>query len=292
MLVVRIQGGLGNQLFCYAAARRLAIVNQLELVIDDVTGFIRDKLYNRKFSLDNFNISSRKATPVERFEPFERYRRGIIKAWNLLRPFEKRAYITQEGCDFERRLLHLKITGKNYIDGLWQSESYFKDVEHIIRSDLQIKNPSDEANGEMLSKIQSKTSIAIHIRHFDLPNENEINNAPIDYYSRAVELIETAIPDAHFFVFSDRPEAARSRIPLPDHRITCVCHNSGDDQAFADLWLMSHCRHFIIANSTFSWWGAWLSKHEDKIIIAPGFKNKGKMSWGFSGLLPESWIKI
>jgi hypothetical protein len=96
-------------------------------------------------------------------------------------------------------------------------------------------------------------------------------------------------PDAHYFVFSDRPEAARARIPLPDERITLVSHNDGDTLAYADLWLMTQCKHFIIANSTFSWWGAWLGEGEDTIIFTPGEVKCIVTAWGFSGLLPARW---
>ena len=105
--------------------------------------------------------------------------------------------------------------------------------------------------------------------------------------------MEKIIPGAHYFLFSDRPEDARARIPLSDQRITCVSHNHGDENAYADLWLMTLCQHFIIANSTFSWWGAWLAEYKDKQIIAPGFEmREGKAHWGFDGLLPETWIKL
>jgi hypothetical protein len=80
---------------------------------------------------------------------------------------------------------------------------------------------------------------------------------------------------------------------LPDARVTLVTHNQGDEHAYADLWLMTQCQHFIIANSTFSWWGAWLAEHMDKRVIAPGFEmRQGKMWWGFKGLLPSAWIRL
>ena len=96
-VITRIRGGLGNQLFCYAAARRLAVINDAELVIDDVTGFIRDQEYRRKYHLDVFNIPARKASPSERMEPFERIRRGIAKFMSSRKTFERKGYIVQEG---------------------------------------------------------------------------------------------------------------------------------------------------------------------------------------------------
>jgi glycosyl transferase family 11 len=292
-IILRIFGGLGNQLFCYAAARRLAIVNNAELVIDAVSGFVRDRNYQRYYQLDHFSIPCRKATAHERLEPFPRVRRYLKRSYNRLRPFEERTYIQQEGIDLDRRLLHVKPYGTVYLEGYWQSEDYFKDVEQTIRADLRITPPTDTANLEMAERIRDCLAVALHVRFFDAPNEGGINNAPGDYFARAVGQMETLVPNAHYFVFSDKPDFACAIIPpLPDERITCVSHNRGDDRAFADMWLMSLCRHFITANSTFSWWGAWLGQAKGKVIVTPAVKIQTEPSWGFKGLIPDGWIKI
>lgn len=292
-VVVRVIGGLGNQLFCYAAARRLALTNNAELVVDDVSGFAYDAAYQRNYQLGHFNIPCRKATAAERLEPFSRVRRYLKRRWNQRLPFAQRAYLVQAGIDFDPCLLHFKPQGTVYVEGYWQSEDYFKDVEDTIRADLQIQPPADARNLEMAARIHSRLSVAVHVRFFDAPAEDGMNNAPGDYYTRAAALMETLVPGAHYFVFSDQPAAARARIPLHDARVTLVAHNTGDENAYADLWLMSQCQHFIIANSTFSWWGAWLAAHPGKQVIAPGFEmRQGKMWWGFKGLLPSEWIKL
>ncbi len=295
-VISRIIGGLGNQLFCYAAARRLAIVNNAELVVDHVSGFRYDTQYRRHYQLDHFMIPCRKATPSERLEPFSRLRRYILKQVNKRRPFEKRTYIMHEGIDFDPRLLNIRFRGTIYLEGYWQSEQYFKDVEPQIRQDLQIKPPMDGANLAMAEKIRGCTAVAVHVRFFDEIGRDISsggNNVPSSYYIRAIQTMEDLVRDAHYFIFSDRPEAARSLIPLSDDRITLISHNKGDDNAYADLWLMTQCQHFIIANSTFSWWGAWLAAFKDKVIIAPGFeKRSGKIAWGFEGIIPREWTKL
>lgn len=291
-IIPRIFGGLGNQLFCYAAARRLAIVNNSELVIDAVSGFVRDRNHQRYYQLDHFSIPCRKATAAERLEPFPRVRRYLKRACNRRRLFEERTYIRQEGIDLDLRLLHVKPYGTVCLEGYWQSEDYFKDVEQTIRADLRITPPTDTANWEMAARIRDSLAVAVHVRFFDAPNEAGTNNAPDDYYARAVAQMETLLSDAHYFVFSDRPDVASARIPLPDNRITCVSHNRGDANAYADLWLMSLCRHFITANSTFSWWGAWLGPAKGKVIVTPAVKIQTEPSWGFKGLIPDGWIKI
>jgi len=292
-IVSRINGGLGNQLFCYAAARRLALVNNAELVIDHISGFDYDYEYQRQFQLDHFNILCRRATRAERLEPLSRVRRYLRRLLNRWRPFEKRNFIQQEGVDFDPRLLIVQARGTVYLEGYWQSEKYFKDVESTIRDNLRIIPPVDASNLKMAERIRSCLAVAVHVRFFDAPQELGLNNAPSDYYARAVTRMETLAPDAHYFVFSDQPAAARLQIPLPEDRITLVSHNFGDTNAYADLWLMTLCQHFIIANSTFSWWGGWLAGNQGKHVIAPGFEMRvGKMWWGFDGLLPDEWIKL
>lgn len=292
-LIHRLFGGLGNQLFIYAAARRLSLANHAELILDDVSGFAYDSMYQRHYQLDHFNIPCRKATALERLEPFSRLRRVLKRKWNQRLPFEQRRYLVQEGVNFDPRLLTFKPQGTVYLEGYWQSEDYFKDVAATIRQDLQIKSPTDVANLAMAEQIRSATGVAVHVRFFDEPHAAGINNAPGNYYTRALEAMERLVPGAHYFIFSDQPAAARARIPLPDERVTLVHHNQGDENAYADLWLMTQCQHFIIANSTFSWWGAWLAEHPAKQIIAPGLEmRQGSMWWGFKGLLPDEWIKM
>lgn len=297
-VIPRIFGGLGNQLFIYAAARRLALLNHAELVIDHVSGVACDTTYKRHYQLDHFQIPCRKATPWERLEPFSIARRYLLRCWNNCRPFQKRTYLRQEGVDFDPRLLSLRPHRTLYLEGYWQSEDYFKDVEDQIRKDLTIIPPSDSSNRAMAGEIGRHEAVAVHVRFFDEPEthwansaDTVNNNIPGDYYHRAIQEMEQRVPGGHYFLFSDRPGAARARVPLPNERITLVKHNQGDAMAYADLWLMSQCRNFIIANSTFSWWGAWLAANMQKIVIAPGFeKRDGKMWWGFDGLIPERWI--
>lgn len=293
-IICRIKGGLGNQLFCYAAARRLALANNAELIIDEVTGFARDRQFARQHMLDHFRISCRKATPAERLEPFERYRRGLLKILSSRLPFAKRRYIEQEGFCYEERLLTLSVNCNLYIDGLWQSERYFKDVEQIIREDLRIIPPIDELNQKMADKIRTCNAVALHVRWFNPPGSRGIHNLAVAYYHRAIAIMEEKIHSAHFFLFSDSPEAARVLLNLPESKVTFVSHNMGDENAYADLWLMTQCKHFITANSTFSWWGAWLAESSEKIVVTPAIKQEviQETNWGFDGLIPDQWVKL
>lgn len=291
-VVSRIKGGLGNQLFCYAAARRLTIVNNAELAIDDVTGFVRARRYSRQYDLNHFRIPCRKATPAERLEPFERYRRGLMKWLCRRKPFAERSYLEQEGLDFDERLLSLRVNGSLYLDGLWQSEGYFKDVEQTIREDLRIIPPTDAQNQRMAEEIRNSQAVALHVRWFEPTGSTTPYNISSDYYQRAIALMESRASAPRYFIFSDDPESARAKLSLPETRVTFVSHNRDNENAYADLWLMSQCQHFITANSTFSWWGAWLSSAEEKIVLTPDQKIVGMTAWGFKGLIPDTWVLI
>jgi hypothetical protein len=291
-VVARIMGGLGNQLFCYAAARRLALVSGAELVIDDETGFTRDHVYRREYALDAFRIAGRKATAAEKLEPFERLRRPLLRRLHARLPFARRTYLAQEGLDFEPRLLALRPRRTLWLDGYWQSEGYFGDVAETIRADLAMDAPADARNQATARAIDQCNAVALHVRWFDDPAVAGGMNVTPDYYRRAVALAEARLDRPHFFVFSDKPEAARAGLDLPRERTTFVTHNDTAAGALADFWLMRRCRHFIIANSTFSWWAAWLGESSDKCIIAPSTTTVRVPSWTFVGLLPETWVKV
>jgi len=293
-VIVRIKGGLGNQLFCYAAARRLALVNQAELVIDHVTGFARDRFYRRQYMLDHFAIPVRKATPSERMEPFERYRRGMVKFISRQRPFLKRTYIEQEFTGFDPRLIELRPAGSMYLDGLWQSEGYFKDVESTIREDLAIIPPKDALNLQVADEIRNcPMAVALHVRWFDAPGSTSLNNVASGYYQRAIDMMEKRVESPRYFLFSDNADAARTKLALPVDRVSFITHNQGDEHAYADLWLMTLCSHFITANSTFSWWGAWLGESDNSVVLVPDFTPRGnENSWCFDGLIPNRWSLV
>lgn len=287
-IIARVFGGIGNQLFIYASARRLAYVNNAELILDHISGFKYDHEYQRHYQLDNFNIESKKANYLERLEPCSKIRRYIKKLFNRNVKFSRKSYIVQENGLFEERLMNLKVKKKIYLEGYWQNEKYFNDISSVIRNDLAITKPTDQINLYLAKKIKSNTSIAIHVRFFNDPQTG--GDVSSEYYNKAIMEMEKIFPKAHYFLFSDRPADALNKITVPSNRMTVVDNNIGDLNAYVDLWLMSLCDHFIIANSTFSWWGAWLSKNESKNVIAPDYKNiQNNLSESFKSMILDDW---
>lgn len=292
-IIVRIKGGLGNQMFCYAAARSLALRNNSELIIDHVTGFIRDKQYHRKYALGIFNIPCRLATPSERLEPFERYRRGVLKYISRKKFFFERTYVEQEK-KFDERLLFFKVNKNITIDGLWISEKYFKNHEQSIRRDFAFHEPKDAKNQAVARKIlNDPEAVSLHIRWYSPPDGKDKDyNLCKAYYSKAIDLLNRKLTNPHFYLFSDFPEQVQSIFKGKISNHTIIRHNQEEVLAYADMWLMSLCHHHVTANSTFSWWGAWLNKQKNKIVVTPSAFDSKVATWGIEGQIPDEWIVI
>jgi hypothetical protein len=288
-VIVRVVGGLGNQMFCYAAARRLAFANDAELVLDTVTGFQSDP-YNRSYQLNVFAIAGREATAGERLEPFPKPRRALLRAVSKAVPYDQRPYIQQEGLDFDARLLSRAVKGTVRIEGVWPGEGYFRDIEEKIRSEFVLKHPPhDPLNLELSARISAGVSVGMHVRWFDM--RSAIQNVSAEFYRRAAEEMKARLANPHFFVFSDNPEAAREALQLRGD-VTYVAHNDPDSGGIADFWLLRQCDHFVIANSTFSWWAAWLGAQSDKIVICPDPTHVRTAGWAAKGFVPENWLTL
>ena len=289
MVIARVFGGLGNQLFIYAMARRLALKNSVPLKLDIHSGFKWDISYKRKYLLHQFNIQAEIASRSESFAiPGGRIQRFILREINKFIPLKHRFYIKEKKNNFDPIISHLPVRRRIYLDGYWQSEKYFKDIGDVIRKDLEIVVGFDKTTLLESEMILSKNAICVGTRRFQ---EGTIAyDHPIlgmKYYQTAIEIMARKIPNAHFFVFSDNPEwvSANFKIKYP---ITIIKSKLSDEKAYEDLWLMSLCNHFIISQSSYHWWGAWLSKNPDKIVIAPD----PKLVKTSEDYIPDDWTKI
>lgn len=302
VVIARLVGGIGNQLFIYASARRLAEENKAKLVLDTFSGFEYDKKYQQYFHLNKFNIKNIEYADKNSKYILSRTRRYLLRIFNKLKPFSSRNFIAQKGRDFDSRFLNLKFKNKLYLEGYWQSELYFKSIENLIRSELVINPPKDIINQQLYQLISNTNSIAIHLRYFDnaesrmFSNEIDIINGHSfleEYYIQAIQIIKNRISNPHFYIFSDKPDFSKLFAEKNNINYTVIDNNIGYENAYADLFLMSNCKHFINANSTFSWWGAWLSIYNQKTVLVPGkFNNKALDAWSFKGLIPEGWIEL
>lgn len=293
MIIVRLKGGIGNQMFQYSAGRRVAHVQKSRLKLD-ISWFQYDT--SRDYALQNLNIKAAIADKDE-ISLYKPEKTGILSRI-ISRMLRRQTSSMDQYSFFKEKFFHfdpevLTLRDNFYLDGYWQSEKYFIDIAPIIREEFKIKNPQSKANFKFGQSICSKESVSIHVRRGDYVSNSLTNSihgtCDPSYYERSIEKIASFRKNLHYFVFSDEPAWARAYLKLPCHT-TFIEHNSSD-KAYEDLRLLSMCKHHIIANSSFSWWGAWLNPNPDKIVIAPlrWFKNRNYQA---SDLLPESWIKL
>lgn len=286
MVVVRLRGGLGNQMFQYATARAVALRNGAELVLD-----ARDFAYDAKrdYALKDFPIEARVPRPEE-LPPDSKA--GLRYAWWKFRARRGGRLCREKGTAFEPRVLSLG--GDAILHGYWQSERYFADHAETIRAELTPATPPSAENAACLKRIGSTRGVSVHVRRGDYVSDAKAQgifaSLKPDYYAEAArEMFRRLGQVPEFYVFSDDPDWAEAELKLPGPK-TVVRHNDGRT-AFEDLRLMSACRHHIIANSSFSWWGAWLNPSPDKIVIAPA-RWYGEAQKDNPDIVPDRWIRL
>lgn len=276
MIIVKLRGGLGNQMFQYALGRNLALKNNTRLKFD-ITELKRDKL--RNYELNIFQIS---ADILSWFESV--FLRTLFKIFH-----GNYAYIREKSLHFDRTLLEKK--GNLYLDGYWPCEKYFRHIRDILKKDFEIRSEPNKKNKLMLKKIKNTNSVCIHVRRGDYvknPKTNKFHGTcSLKYYYNSIKRIEKKVKNPVFFVFSD--DLGWSKKNLKINHSTVFVDINGPENGCEDLRLMSNCNHFIIANSSFSWWGAWLSENEDKIIFAPKRWFNGSDG---GDIIPKVWIRI
>jgi len=285
MIICTLNGGLGNQLFQYALGRRLSWERSIPLRFD--LKFLQSPKSYRNYQLDLFQVEGRPVSEQEkeRFDglPVFRKLRSIYQEWQ---PYYRQKNVQERHLGFDQNIL--SVSKNVCLRGYWQSEKYFKPIANIIRAEIQPKANWSRENLEVLAHMQTGVAVSVHFRRGDYLSKIAFGVLPKEYYEEAGDVIRKKHPQAHFFVFSDDIEWVRENIDL-QAPTTYVSHNTGQD-SYWDMILISKCQHHIIANSTFSWWGAWLNPKKDKIVLAP--KSWFVKKFSNPDLLPEEWIKV
>lgn len=294
MIITSLKGGLGNQLFQYAAGRALALrighaKNAPVTLKLDTTGYGENNGIDtmRYYALLPFNIEAEIATGEE--IRALKYPFGIVsKGWRFFRT----KVLRQFNINFRYSIYSHK--DPFYLDGFFQTEKYFKDQEMEIHSDLTLRAPLSISATTILNEIKGHSkSVSLHVRRGDYVTDVKTNlvhgTCGPEYYRKAIELITQKIgTDVLIFVFSDDIEWVKNNLPL-QHPAIYVSNPKIAD--YEELRLMSLCSHNIIANSSFSWWGAWLNTNPDKVVIAPK-RWVAKNERRFMDIIPPTWIRI
>lgn len=295
MIIIKLLGGLGNQMFQYAIGRQLSNIYDSKLFLD--LSFLLDKAPKENFTFRNFELSefNIKAECKSNFEFDYLYNNSLIS--KVRRKIGRINLILESDMRFNPSVL---LAGKNiYLDGYWQSEKYFEKIRSQILADFSIKKSiSDKINNkesvkEIKDLIERTNSVSIHFRRGDYINNDVINSVHgicnNQYYYNAINLILNKVHSPHFFLFSDDPEWLLNTCLQIDIPITIA---STSDKHL-DMYLMSLCKHNIIANSSFSWWGAWLNPNPEKMVIAPQkWFAIDDLNQQTKDLLPQNWIRI
>jgi hypothetical protein len=269
MVLVRLTGGLGNQMFQYAAGRALADRLDTELLLDA-------RAFERTLALRPYTSRAYALSPFK-------LRAGLasaqaLKAWpawiveigmrlRIARPLLRRWHF-EPAITYDARLRTLQAP--ICLVGYWQSERYFVDIADAIRTEFTLRQPLAGANAGLLEQARSGNSVGLHVRRGDfvsLDNAAQMHGlCSLDYYRCAIALLRARCANCRFLVFSDDPAWARAELPLD---ASAVFVSGNDASPERDLALMRACKHHIIANSSFSWWAAWLGYSPQQIVIAP-----------------------
>ncbi len=275
MIISCLTGGLGNQMFQYAFGRYLAYKHKTQLKLHFINA-----LYNtqRDYELDVFNI---KATLASK-QDLNNFKIVTNKVSNRI------LYLLDErlGLQFNKNIVtekypyifnsqYFNIPNNSYIQGFFNDKRYFILIESIIRKEFTLKHLLDRLNLIIINQMKKINSVSIHVRRGDyLTKNNKGAFVGIDYYIKAIKKINKLVKNPYFYIFSDDLDWCRMQISPLLINFKTINYNFGKN-AYRDMVLMSHCKHNIIANSTFSWWGGWLNKNKNKIIIEP-YLNKLK----------------
>ncbi|HEX8517697.1 MAG TPA: alpha-1,2-fucosyltransferase [Bacteroidia bacterium] len=292
MVIVKLFGGLGNQMFQYAAGRSLSLRNNCPLKLD-ITHFDNKTLPNglpyRSFDLSIFKAQLNIATSKEIKKFFSSDSLFAKAAKKIDHLFNDYKLIHEPYFHFYPDLL--KVKGNVYLEGYWQSEKYFKEYEDIIRNDFNIDTTLGKEGEFLLKNIKDTNSVCLNIRRKEFASNKYINQfVGSEYIYNAIELMAKKVKDPHFYVFSDELDWVKSNIVIK-YKHTIVEENLYGDRFRDCLLFMSSCKNFIIPNSTFGWWAAWLNNDPDKIVISPSdwLADKTKDT---SDLILSEWIRL
>ena len=294
MIIVELNGGLGNQMFQYAFGKVLSLKYAKDLYVDvshlDPTGKeALTSIPTRGYEMNIFTAQIKHAS-AELVSSFDKAGIGKALLKSLKLPYKKTLIegLYMEGIEIS------SIVPPVLLRGYWQSESYFYGYEDQIRKEFVFKNEIINFQDKTLEGLIGKhRSVGVHIRRGDYvtnPIANRVLGVlDVNYYLSAMELIGSKVDDPYFIIFSDDPVWVKDHLPKPPRYV--VVEGGLTKPTFVDMYLMSRCDHNIIANSTYSWWAAWLNENKGKIVVAPRRWFKDRAYKGH-GLIPLDWLSI
>lgn len=294
VITTSLYGGLGNQLFQYATARALAAHCGVPLVLD-LSWFdnipASESVTPRKYALSPFALDARVQSTGFYSQSQPMLKKAVRRALSRLGLVRQGGVYFERSFKFDRRVLTL--SAPVHLNGYWQSSKYFSDAQQIIRAEIGRVGQMSPASRAMLADIAASDAVCLHVRRGDYVTNKtaaQIHGlCSMDYYRQGVQIVSEGLDRPHGYVFSDDPQWVRHNLDVGlDFTVVDV---NGPDDAHQDLWLMAACKRFVIANSSLSWWGAWLSAHAGKQVVYPSRWFLGKDA-DVSDLCPQDWTGI
>lgn len=292
MIISQIIGGLGNQMFQYAAGRALSLKKETKLALD-ISAFDASQMH-QGFELNEvFIVSARIASREELKSVLGWQSPARIRQLVSRKPFSilrSKDLVAEPYFQYWPEINN--VSNNCYLSGYWQSEKYFVKAGEQIRADFVFKSPLSGENAELSKKIKQVNSVSLHVRRGDYMNNQKTNAThgvcSLEYYKKAIQYVAERVAQPYFFIFSDDIEWVKENLII-DFPFVYVQHNRSKE-SYKDMQLMSMCCHHIIANSSFSWWGAWLNPGKGKIVVAPAkwFANQTSVR----DLFPQGWVTL
>jgi len=293
MIIVRLQGGMGNQMFQYALGRALSIKNEVPLGLDLTFLLDRTPIPNftfRYYDLDVFNIQANVASKNDIPFLYRKHNLGIFMRYI---DYFRRKLINTPGkekkvCHFDPVIMALE--SDVYLEGWWQSYKYFEDISDIIRKDFTLKDKLPLHIENLMEVIEKENSVCVHVRRGDYVGNSNHEIVGKEYYDLGIEKIKKTVKIDKIYVFSDDIKWCEENMKFSFPTMFVGQEYVGVKNE-GHLMLMKSCKNFIIPNSSFSWWGVWLSEHKDKIVIVPK-QWFGDKTINSDDLIPKGWIRI
>lgn len=292
MIISHMIGGLGNQMFQYAAGRALSLTRGVPLRLDtqDFEGYTLHNGFelHRIFDIEAQVASRNETHQVLGWRAFDPLRRKLFHQ-RFLRFRGASLFVDSLS---NQRYDFADMPDSCYLMGNWQSERYFAQVADTIRTDFAYRAMPMGRNAELVELISNTTAVSLHVRRGDIaanPASLAVHGlCSLDYYRKAIEYVTAKLVNPEFVIFSDDMAWVRENLHVayPCHYVD---HNKGPE-SYNDMRLMSRCHHHIIANSSFSWWGAWLNPSQKKIVVAP--QRWFAANYDSSEIVPSSWTQI
>lgn len=283
MIYIQLQGGLGNQMFQYALGRSLSLDHKQKLVLD--LSFLNDKTPRKNFTYRDYELGCFDVQASLTHDALQWVGlKNRLPAW--LKMLISGQVITEEYYSFNP--IKFRTRRRAFISGLWQSPKYFQHNSDFIKRDFGLAIKLSDESGGLLRLIRENNAVGIHVRRGDYLGKPLHHVCPLEYYSKAINEVKSKTDKPIFLVFSDDIIWVKDNLrPGPD---SVYVEHRGRPH-YEDLYLMSQCKHNIIANSSFSWWAAWLNDNPNKIVLYP-CKWFNKPGWDTGDLFPGSWNKI